>query len=191
MEVLQQLIWWWYLSLGISWRLSWLSGLHHRHPLSTPRKAPCSDTSASWRPTITLWFSNPLLLRIDMWPCTPVQSSASPNLLMGCTRIIFSLLASDLIFSELSGMADAIHIIHICHINDISWIHTTCWKISTGWVVWVWDGESQIMGLLPTQWTGSLYQHKASWLKLLPIHKVWWTLLADGKTIPCISGVCV
>jgi hypothetical protein len=28
---------------------------------------------------------------------------------------------------------------------------------STGWVVWVWGCESQVMGLSRTQWTGTLY----------------------------------
>jgi hypothetical protein len=63
----------------------------------------------------------------------------------------------------------------------------------TGPVVQAQDCESWVMGLIPTQWTGMLYQYVVSWLKLLPVHKVWQTLLADGKMvlhIP-ISGVCV
>jgi hypothetical protein len=38
-----------------------------------------------------------------------------------------------------------------------------------------------------------LYRYMISWLKLLPVHKVWWTPLADGKMVPHIpiSGVNV
>jgi hypothetical protein len=63
---------------------------------------------------------------------------------------------------------------------------------STGQVVQVQDCESQVMGLIPTQWTGMLYWYVVSWLKLPPAHKVWWTPLADGKTVPHItfSVVC-
>jgi hypothetical protein len=64
---------------------------------------------------------------------------------------------------------------------------------ATGWVVGVQACESQVMGSIPTQWTSMLYWYVVSWLKLLPVHKFWWTPLADGKMvlqIP-ISGVCV
>jgi len=49
------------------------------------------------------------------------------------------------------------------------------------------------MGLIPTNWTGMLYRYMVSWLKLLPVHNVWWTLLADGKMVLLIpiSGVSV
>jgi len=36
----------------------------------------------------------------------------------------------------------------------------------TGQVVWVQDFESWVMGLIPTQWTGMLYQYIVSWLKI-------------------------
>ncbi len=37
---------------------------------------------------------------------------------------------------------------------------------STGWVVWVQNCESRVMGLIPTQWTGMLYRYVVRWLKI-------------------------